>query len=74
MFANLGVENPSGIDYPNKWLDEAMTRLKWYGKRNRSIDSGSSKKLIDANTIVHVFYREEKKQIGFTAVREKLRM
>lgn len=56
IFANISTAGRTGHDYENR-LDE--NRLYWYTKRNTTINSPTTQKLISGKFPVHIFIRED---------------
>lgn len=54
IFTNVGTEGRTGHDYDNRWKGEL---LRWYHKRGSRVEWPSVKKLLLAESTVHVFWR-----------------
>ena len=54
IFTNVGTEGRTGHDYDNRWEG---TLLRWYHKRGSHSGWPSVKRLLEAESIVHLFWR-----------------
>jgi hypothetical protein len=54
VFANVGTAGRTGHDYANAWEGH---NLRWFAKNRSSIRQPQVKRLIDAATPVHIFWR-----------------
>ena len=55
IFANVGTEGRTGHDYDNRW-EGAF--LRWYHKRGSHRRWPSVRRLLDMESIVHLFWRD----------------
>ncbi|MEN0642310.1 DUF3427 domain-containing protein [Alkalicoccobacillus gibsonii] len=62
IFANINSAGRTGHDYDNRFIGD---ELQWYGKRNYSIDTPTIKSIINPNRVIHVFTRENSKDVYF---------
>ena len=63
IFCNVGVAGRTGHDYQNRFVGDDLI---WYGKNRSHIGQESIKSLLDINSNVYIFYREEdRSQITF---------
>src|SRR3977135_2559795 len=56
IFANIGVAGRSGHDYDNHWQN---SELVWYAKNKAKIHQPIIQEMLDPNTRVHIFVRED---------------
>jgi len=56
IFCNVGVAGRTGHDYQNRFIND---NLIWYGKNKSQIAHESIKSLLDINSNVYMFYRQE---------------
>ncbi|MDE0613143.1 MAG: HNH endonuclease [bacterium] len=54
IFPNVGVEGTTGHDYNNRWKGRL---LHWYHKNGSTLNWPSVRALLDADAIVHLFWR-----------------
>jgi 5-methylcytosine-specific restriction protein A len=58
IFCNVGVAGRTGHDYQNRFIGDDLI---WYGKNHSHVGQGSIKTLLDLNSNVYIFYREEER-------------
>lgn len=59
IFANIGVAGRSGHDYDNHWHN---SELVWYAKNKARIHQPIIQEMLDPNTRVHIFVREDNRE------------
>jgi hypothetical protein len=59
VFVNVGAPGRTGHDYANAWEGD---RLRWFAKNGTRLNQPQIRKLIDAATTVHVFWRDANDQ------------
>ncbi|MDO4897362.1 MAG: DUF3427 domain-containing protein [Moraxella sp.] len=57
LFVNIGVEGRTGHNYDNKFIDSST--LFWYAKNNTKLHQNQIQELLNNQTKIHIFYREE---------------
>lgn len=62
IFCNIGVSGKTGHDYNNIFLGR---NLKWEGKSNTNINQSTIKNMISGDYKVHIFTREDNKNVNF---------
>lgn len=63
IFCNIGVPGKTGHDYNNIFIGK---NLSWEGKPNTNINQPTIKKMISGDHQVHIFTREDNKNVNFT--------
>ncbi len=59
IFSNIGVAGRSGHDYDNHWHN---SELVWYAKNKAKIHQPLIQEMLDSNTRVHIFVREDNRE------------
>lgn len=58
IFCNVGVPGNTGDDYDNRWIGEDF---HWFGKWKSHLNQKRFGQMLNAGSIVHVFYRRDSK-------------
>lgn len=56
VFTNIGVAGRTGHDYDNKFIED--DKLYWFAKTHTKLSQNQIVDLINPDTKVHIFYRE----------------
>lgn len=57
LFVNINTEGRTGHNYNNQFLSD--NEISWYAKGNAKINQSQIQDLLNSNTEVHLFYRED---------------
>lgn len=63
LFVNVMTAGRTGHNYEDRWLDERT--LLWHGKTNSHINQPTIQKMLQRDSIVHVFTRDDSADVKF---------